>query len=66
MDRGDGSSYVLENLIIDGNLNDVYKSLNLKDPGYTWSNGKSFSQTDFLFVSKALNPISCEVELVPF
>lgn len=35
MDRGDGSSCVLENLIIDGNLNDVYKSLNLKDPGYT-------------------------------
>lgn len=53
MDRGDGSSCVLENLIIDGNLNDVYKSLNLKDPGYTWSNGKSFSRIDFFVCIKS-------------
>lgn len=42
--KKDSSTCALENLINDGNLKDVFRSLNPTDPGHTWSNKKTASR----------------------
>uniref|UniRef100_A0A3Q4HKI9 Endonuclease/exonuclease/phosphatase domain-containing protein n=1 Tax=Neolamprologus brichardi TaxID=32507 RepID=A0A3Q4HKI9_NEOBR len=64
--KKDSSTCALEILINDGNLKDVFRSLNPTDPGHTWSNKKTASRIDFLFASKGLTPLSCKVEPVAF
>lgn len=62
----DVSSHILQNIIKDCKLIDVYRQINPSTPGYTWNNGKSFSRIDFLFTTLGITPLTSTVEPVPF
>lgn len=62
----DASSYVLQNMIKDRKLVDTYRQKNPNTPGYTWTNGRTFSRIDFLFTTPGVTPVNCAIEPVPF
>ncbi len=62
----DASSHTLLSIIKDCKLVDVYRRINPSIPGYTWSNGRTFSRIDFLFTTPGVTPLNCTIEPVPF
>lgn len=62
----DSSSHTLLNIIKDGKLVDAYRRTNPSTPGYTWTNGRTFSRIDFLFTTSGVTPLTCTIEPVPF
>lgn len=64
--RLDSSSYALSDLIKDYNLTDTFTCKNSPTPGFTWTNGRTFSRIDFLLTSSGVIPLNCLVTPVPF
>ena len=62
----DASSHLLLNIIKDCKLVDAYRLRNPSTPGYTWTNGRTFSRIDFLFTTPGVIPLDCTTEAVPF
>lgn len=62
----DASSHMLQSIIKDCKLVDAYRLKNPSTPGYTWSNGRSFSRIDFLFTTPGVTTLGCTIEPVPF
>ena len=60
--RLDSSSTALINLMQDFRLTDTYRSINPNLPGFTWSNGKTHSRIDFLFITKGLQVTQATVK----
>ena len=64
--RLDSSTESLKNIIKDFKLSDTYRALNPRQPGYTWSNGRTHSRIDFLLTSKGLQVQRASVTPVCF
>ncbi|MGL5598918.1 MAG: endonuclease/exonuclease/phosphatase family protein, partial [Aeromonas sp.] len=54
----DSSSEELKNLIHDFKLIDSFRSQNLDIPGFTWSNGYTFSRIDYMFITPEIKVIN--------
>jgi exonuclease III len=62
----DSSSVDLTDIIKDFKLTDVFRAQNPNTPGFTWSNGSSFSRIDFFFSSATIEVIESSVKPVFF
>uniref|UniRef100_A0A673KB42 Endonuclease/exonuclease/phosphatase domain-containing protein n=1 Tax=Sinocyclocheilus rhinocerous TaxID=307959 RepID=A0A673KB42_9TELE len=54
----DSSSQELINLVKDFGLVDTFRTKHPDSPGYSWSNGRSFSRIDFLFTSPQITVLN--------
>ena len=52
--RLDSSSEALKNIVKDFRMTDTYRVINPRQPGFTWSNGRTHSRIDFILTSKGL------------
>ncbi len=62
----DTSSHTLKEIIENCNLVDVYRLTNFDNPGYTWTNGRTFSRIDFLLTIDGAKAIICTIEPTAF
>lgn len=57
----DASSGSLQNIVKDFRLSDAFRVANPSIPGYTWSNGRTHSRIDFIFMSMGLQVVKASV-----
>ncbi len=62
----DSSSIDLMNIIKDFKLIDIFRVQNPNIPGFTWSNGSSFSRIDFVFSSPTIEVVESSLKPVFF
>ncbi len=62
----DSSSIDLMNIIKDYKLKDIFRVQNPNIPGFTWSNGSSFSRIDFVFSSPTVEVVESSLKPVFF
>ena len=64
--RLDSSSESLKNILKDFKMTDTFRAINPRQPGYTWSNGRTHSRIDFLLASQGLQVTRASVTPVFF